>query len=236
MPKVTPAHEQKRREQILEAAMVCFARQGYRATSMEDIVRESGLSVGAIYTYFPSKEDLFLALADQRKDQTLSYLRELFRRPGAMAGKMAEAIDFFFDQLAEDHTQLARVSFEFWSESSKSERLHARQCERLDTIRQFFLWMLGEAKRQGELRADVDVASATALLMALNDGLFMHHVQGVQSVPREALKAAYVSLVNRWLANPRQPFLVDGKSMSEPAAVEAGAPTDSAAPAHSGSR
>ncbi len=227
MPKVTAAHEQKRREQILDAAMICFARQGYRATSMEDIVRESGLSVGEIYTYFASKEELFLALADQRKEETLAHLRELFRRPGPMAEKMARAIDFFFDQLAEHLSPLARVSFEFWSESPKSERLHARQCERLETIRQFFLWMLGEAQHLGELRPDLDVPVATAMLMALNDGLFMHHVQGFQPVPREALKAAYVSLVNRWLANPRRPFLVDEEPSSQvphEAGALAGAP------------
>lgn len=231
MPKVTAAHEQKRREQILDAAMVCFARQGYRATSMEDIVRESGLSVGAIYTYFTSKEELFLALADQRKDQTLSYLRELFLRPGPMGEKMAQAIDYFFDQLGEQLTPLARVSFEFWSESSKSERLHERQCERLETIRQFFQWVLGEAQRQGELRADLDVPSATALLMALNDGLFMHHVQGVQSVSRDSLKAAYVSLVNRWLANPRHPFLLV-EELSSHTTSGSGAPTLTVAPGH----
>src|SRR3954466_10506682 len=96
MPKVSPAHEQQRRDQILAAAMRCFARQGYHATSMDDVVRECGLSVGAIYTYFSSKEDLFLALAEARSEQTLAYLSDLFRRPGPMADKANEAIDYFF--------------------------------------------------------------------------------------------------------------------------------------------
>ena len=91
MPKISPAHEQQRRDQILAAAMACFARQGYHATSMDDVVRESGLSVGAIYTYFASKEDLFLALSDRRAEQTLSYLNELFRRPGPMSDRSREA-------------------------------------------------------------------------------------------------------------------------------------------------
>src|SRR6478672_11668762 len=82
MPKISPAHEQQRRAQILAAATACFARQGYHATSMDDVVRESGLSVGAIYSYFPSKEDLYLALSETRAEQTLAYLNELFRRPG----------------------------------------------------------------------------------------------------------------------------------------------------------
>ena len=80
MPKVTEEHERKRREQILAAAMECFARNGYRTTSIEDIVRESKLSVGAIYSYFPSKQDLFLALAEQRTTETLEAFRAVYER------------------------------------------------------------------------------------------------------------------------------------------------------------
>src|SRR5207302_5087033 len=87
LPKISPAQEQQRRAQILAAAMACFARQGYHATSMDDVVRESGLSVGAIYSYFPSKEDLFLTLSEDHTQHTLAYLSQLFARPGSMAEK-----------------------------------------------------------------------------------------------------------------------------------------------------
>jgi AcrR family transcriptional regulator len=102
VPKISPAHEQQRRTQILQAAMACFARQGYHATSIDDVVGESGLSVGAIYSYFPSKEDLFLALSDHRSDQTLAYLNDLFHRPGPMADKTREAVDYLFDLLSDE--------------------------------------------------------------------------------------------------------------------------------------
>src|SRR5205814_8849938 len=118
MPKISPAHEQQRREQILAAATACFARQGYHATSMDDVVRESGLSVGAIYSYFPSKEDLFLALSDDRADQTLTYLNDLFRRPGPMAEKTQEAVDYFFHMLSDELLSLGRMTVEFMSEAA----------------------------------------------------------------------------------------------------------------------
>ena len=54
-----------RRDQILEAALACFGRGGYHAARMDDIVRESGLSKGAIYHHFASKDDIFLALFDR---------------------------------------------------------------------------------------------------------------------------------------------------------------------------
>src|SRR3982750_3143286 len=113
MPKISHAQEQQRRDQILAAAMGCFARQGYHATSMDDVVRESGLSVGAIYSYFASKEDLFLALSDDRADQTLAYRNELFRRPGPMAEKTQQAVDYFFAMLSDELLSLGRMTVEF---------------------------------------------------------------------------------------------------------------------------
>lgn len=47
----------------MSAALRCFAAQGFRATSMSDIIKESGLSAGAIYLYFPSKSDIAAGVA-----------------------------------------------------------------------------------------------------------------------------------------------------------------------------
>ncbi len=218
MPKVTPAHEQHRREQILEAAVACFARQGYRATSMEDIVRESGLSVGAIYTYFPSKEDLFLTLADQRMAQAVEYLRVLFDSPGPIQDKLSQAVDFFFHQLETELVPYARVSFEFWSEAPRFARLRERHAARTCRIHDFLVQILRDVQLQGALRQDVDPVVAAELLMALNDGLLMHHVTGIQTLSLEALKAAYLSFVNFGLASSGHRFLTSEHAPSGPVA------------------
>jgi TetR/AcrR family transcriptional regulator, transcriptional repressor of aconitase len=63
MPKVSQEHLERRRQQILEAATECFARQGFHGTSMQDIFDASGLSAGAVYRYFPSKDSLIKAIA-----------------------------------------------------------------------------------------------------------------------------------------------------------------------------
>jgi AcrR family transcriptional regulator len=202
LPKITAAHEQQRREQILSAAMACFARQGYHATSMDDVVRESGLSVGAIYTYFSSKEDLFLALADARSEQSLAYMTDLFRRPGPMADKSREAIDFFFQHLTDEFVPLARIGVEFLSEAARSGRIQERQQRRFDTVRQFYNWLLREAQQQGEIRADVDVEPAAELMMALNEGILVLSVAGLRQVQLDHLKAAYIAFLDHGLGGP----------------------------------
>jgi TetR/AcrR family transcriptional regulator, transcriptional repressor of aconitase len=57
MPKVSQNHLDARRQQILAAAIECFCRQGFHPTTMQDIIKESGLSSGAIYTYLPVKRN-----------------------------------------------------------------------------------------------------------------------------------------------------------------------------------
>jgi AcrR family transcriptional regulator len=61
-----------RRAQILEAALDCFGRKGLHAAKMDDIVESSGLSKGAIYWHFKSKDEIFLALFDRFEEELLA--------------------------------------------------------------------------------------------------------------------------------------------------------------------
>ncbi len=70
MPKISDERKTERLEQILEGARRCFAEHGYEGATVAKLEREIGLSRGAIFNYFPSKEDLFLALA-QRDNERL---------------------------------------------------------------------------------------------------------------------------------------------------------------------
>lgn len=63
MPKVNDAHREARQEQILDAALRCFAEKGFHRSSMADIVAEAGLSPGAIYLQFESKQHIAVAVA-----------------------------------------------------------------------------------------------------------------------------------------------------------------------------
>ena len=65
MPKVTQQHRDARREQILAAARRCFLSDGFHATSMQDLFAASGLSSGAVYSYFASKDDVIVAIAEE---------------------------------------------------------------------------------------------------------------------------------------------------------------------------
>lgn len=68
MPKVSDAYRTARRDEIIVAALRCFAAKGYQRTSMADIIDESGLSAGAIYGHFTGKKELFAAVAGRVLD------------------------------------------------------------------------------------------------------------------------------------------------------------------------
>lgn len=74
------------RERILEAALDVFARKGYHGASVDDIVRASGTSKGAVYHHFPNKEAVFLALVDDFTRQLAAAVAEaVAARHGALA-------------------------------------------------------------------------------------------------------------------------------------------------------
>ena len=70
-----------RREQILGAAMVCFAKRGFHQTSMHHIAEAAGISVGLIYRYFASKEAVIGALAEEHKTELAQLLERARSAP-----------------------------------------------------------------------------------------------------------------------------------------------------------
>ena len=77
MPRLTEATKQARRRQIIDAAFTCFTAKGYTHTSMTDIIRESGLSSGSIYSHFSGKSDILRATVQQRIDMIAAAYQEL---------------------------------------------------------------------------------------------------------------------------------------------------------------
>lgn len=69
MPKVSTEHKQRRREEILEGAQRVFARHGYEGATVSRLEEETGLSRGAIFSYFENKQALFVALVRRSSDR-----------------------------------------------------------------------------------------------------------------------------------------------------------------------
>jgi AcrR family transcriptional regulator len=88
VPRVSQRHRDARRQQIVDAARRCFTRNGFQATSMQDIFAESGLSAGAVYGYFASKDDLVAAIVEEELPRWASAVERALNGPPDLVGKV----------------------------------------------------------------------------------------------------------------------------------------------------
>jgi len=77
MPRISAKDKEARRTQILDAAIACFAERGIAETSMRDIFEAAELSAGAVYAYFPSRDDLVVHLAQVSEERWRATFAEL---------------------------------------------------------------------------------------------------------------------------------------------------------------
>lgn len=124
MPKVTEAHLEARRRQILTAAARCFARRGFHRTTMQDIADQAGISAGAIYRYFEGKESLIEALAAWGRQSRDSWVRALV--PGAGPAGLGRLMDSMISVLGrEEMGDAAALDVRLWAEALGHPRLRS---------------------------------------------------------------------------------------------------------------
>lgn len=121
MPKVSDAHRAARRTQILGAAMRCFARKGYRGTSMTEIIDEAGLSAGAIYGHFAGKQELFAAVASQVLDARQGELET--RRADGVPLTPGQIMATLIDGMR--HESFSGVLVQLWAEAAIDPEIRA---------------------------------------------------------------------------------------------------------------
>ncbi len=84
MPKVSEQHREARRDQIVDAALRCFAQKGFHRTSMSDIIAEAGMSAGAIYLHFEGKQQIALAVAQRILGNRMIEFGDRLRKDGEL--------------------------------------------------------------------------------------------------------------------------------------------------------
>ena len=174
MPKVTDAHQEARREQILEAAFACFARQGFHQTTMQDICKEAGLSAGAVYGYFESKDAIIAATCGRCQEENLAVLERVSAHEETFE-ILDELVNLVFSDLNESGVeQVLQLNVQWWSESLRNAALR----EQLQKA-SFEIWLhaladivrLGQSR--GEFDSTIDPHAAARVLLAIWQGLVL---------------------------------------------------------------
>ena len=178
MPKITDAQKETRRQQILDAALRCFSRDGFHATTTADIVRESGVSQGTLYLYFATKEDIVVALADDRH-QGEAFLSALAQsEPDPVQGLML-MIELYGKSLTDERRlDQRRVGIQGWAEALRNPRIHASATQGLSSVRAAIVRLIEKGRQTGQIRPDVDPDAMARVLIAVFQGLVLQVTWG----------------------------------------------------------
>jgi AcrR family transcriptional regulator len=198
MPKVSEAHLAGRRRQILAAAMACFAREGFHRATMQHIVAEAGLSPGAIYRYFRSKEQIVETLARERHEEERALLQRALASPDPMAGLRQLGRELLGRLADPAERERRRVGIQLWAEALRHPRILRLVRRGVDEPRALLSRLVARAQARGDVAKVVDPDAAARALIALFQGFVLQ----VAWDPR-ADAGAYRSLLEELLPEGR---------------------------------
>lgn len=172
MPKISEERKTERREQILEAARRCFAEHGYEGATVARLEAASGLSRGAIFNYFASKEDLFVELAMQDSQR----LSDVWLAQGLPGG---------LDEVLELDPAWLGVYFELVRRVRTDADFRRRIEERQNAFALVNRAKLEEAQRTGEIRDDLGAKEVGAFINLVLNGLALARASGDETLPTD---------------------------------------------------
>ena len=174
VPRVSEEHLIARREQILDAARVCFLSKGLHNTSMQDLIQEAGLSVGAVYRYFKSKDEIIVAIAGTVVGNVQEHIDGVAARRLPLADSMALVLEAIEHQLGPGG--FLPVALQVWSEASIDPTIGAIVKDRYEALRSSMRVLVVHAVESGELPATTDVDAVAAVYYGMLPGYALQRV------------------------------------------------------------
>lgn len=189
---------QARREQILEAAWRCFARDGFHATSMDRVIAEAGLSAGAVYGHFRGKEELVQAAADEAVGYARHVVDALLADGATPAPDvLLEAVLSAVLRLAErEGYDLTRLAVQVWGEAMRSPGVALVAQGAYTALRGSFVEVAHRWQAAGQLPPGADPVAVGQVLFAAVPGFIVQRLLLRDVEPRRF--AAGLAALTRW--------------------------------------
>lgn len=170
MPKVSEAHLEARRNQILEAAARCFSRCGFQATTIQAICDEAELSTGAVYRYFSGKDEIVTAIAEMGRQATQDILEQA-REDDSATRSLSQIVAASLEVVHSPETDMSnRLSLLLWGEALRIPRISELLLEALANLAQPLTAEVQRGQQHGEISHSLDPAAVSRVLVALNIG------------------------------------------------------------------
>jgi AcrR family transcriptional regulator len=185
-----------RRDQIVAAALRCFAREGFHATTMQHVIRESGLSAGAVYRYFPSKNALVVAGATGVMAGAREVLAGMAQRPEQVRPEdvVADLLESVLSAVG-DGPDMTRVAVSVWAEALRDEELARLAAEMYGDVREQLEVLCRGWVETGVLAPRTDPVAVSRTLFALIPGFVMQRLL-LGGVTPEDLRQGLLALLH----------------------------------------
>lgn len=180
---------------LLKSASMVFKRRGLQGASLEEIAEEAGFSRGAVYSNFKNKEDLFLALGDERNiawERVFSEKLETTEQsPEARA---REAGQLIADVLDED-SKVFPLDMEFWSHAIRNEKLRCRLAKQYDELRLSIAKIFDAQLSELGITSPVPTEDIATVISALLEGFMLQMLIDPERFPPEFNESVFSELL-----------------------------------------
>lgn len=181
------------RSRILEAALRLFSQSGYEAASVDDICAAAGVSKGAFYHHFPTKQAVFLQLLDNwlaGLDEQFSQARQGAENVAKIFMRMTASVPGIF----RDADRRLPMFLEFWAQASRDEAVWKATIAPYRRYRDYFAGLIQQGIAEGVFRP-VDPQAAARLVVALAVGMLLQGLLDPQEDDWERLTAECMEIV-----------------------------------------
>ncbi|OIK07917.1 TetR/AcrR family transcriptional regulator [Streptomyces monashensis] len=185
MPRITAERREAKRAEIVAAARRCFARDGFHQTSMPHIAAEAGVSAGAPYRYFTSKEEIILAITGDAFRLIFEPVERLAESADApsVAELVAAALDTISGETVQDAAghevpveELLRCVVQTWAEVLRNDEVRGPAAEGFEKARATVADALRRGRAAGAVPAAMDPDRAARVVMGLLHGFLLQRV------------------------------------------------------------
>ncbi|MGA8744441.1 MAG: TetR/AcrR family transcriptional regulator [Solirubrobacterales bacterium] len=182
-PSLRDEQRELTRRRVLDAAEKVFARHGFHGASMEEIAREAGATTGALYSNFAGKENLFLALFEERIASDIGEYSEIVAA-GATLEEQARGAGDHWMLILRERPNYFPLLIEFWAYAVREPRLRERLAGLFATLRSGSAQVASEAAQRAGFPAEAGAGEHLGLFIsALGNGLALEKLLSPDAVP-----------------------------------------------------
>ena len=185
--------QQQTRQRLLEAATRVFARRGYQQARLDEIANGAGFTIGAVYSNFSSKEELFLALADREVEQRVAEIRAVGEAAQSGQQPGAEAAAQFREFLQND-PDWPLLFYEFWSFGVRNPKTREEFAKRRQAVRDALAETLERLAAELGFELRFPAPALAAAISATLNGLAFEHAADPDAIP-EAVFSEFIGAI-----------------------------------------